>query len=193
MSAPNVLRDGYTTGPGTVAGRVVFFFFFFSARRTTDPDQAATSARIVALEPPSDHGALTGLNDDDHALYALADGTRGAFAAPLGADDNYVTDAEKAALHAHSNKAALDLVSGTNTGDQVLPTWSTISASLPWSRRARRRQTHAPRSVLARPVLRRLRGPVRQADHHDPDCARRRPTRRQAATRSRSRPRRSAT
>ena len=76
---------------------------------------------------PSDHGALTGLNDDDHALYALADGTRGAFAAPLGADDNYVTDAEKTALHAHSNKAALDLVSGTNTGDQVLPTWSTIS------------------------------------------------------------------
>ena len=57
----------------------------------------------------------------------MADGTRGAFAAPLGADDNYVTDAEKAALHAHSNKAALDLVSGENTGDQVLPTWSTIS------------------------------------------------------------------
>lgn len=64
---------------------------------------------------------------DPHTQYALADGTRGAFAAPLGADDNYVTDAEKAALHAHSNKAALDLVSGTNTGDQVLPTWSTIS------------------------------------------------------------------
>lgn len=57
----------------------------------------------------------------------MADGTRGAFAAPLGADDNYVTDAEKAALHGHSNKAALDLVSGTNTGDQVLPTWATIS------------------------------------------------------------------
>lgn len=47
---------------------------------------------------------------DPHTLYALADGTRGAFAAPLEADDNYVTDAEKAALHAHSNKAALDLV-----------------------------------------------------------------------------------
>ena len=75
----------------------------------------------------TDHGALTGLGDDDHAQYALADGTRGAFAAPLGADDNYVTDAEKAALHAHSNKAALDLVSGTNTGDQTLPTWSTIA------------------------------------------------------------------
>lgn len=40
-------------------------------------------------------------------------------AAPaLGADDNYVTDAEKAKL---SN------LSGTNTGDQTLPTWSTIS------------------------------------------------------------------
>ena len=64
---------------------------------------------------------------DPHTQYALADGTRGSFAAPLGADDNYVTDAEKAALHAHSNKAALDLVSGENTGDQVLPTWSTIS------------------------------------------------------------------
>lgn len=29
----------------------------------------------------SDHGSLTGLADDDHAQYALADGTRGAFAA----------------------------------------------------------------------------------------------------------------
>lgn len=28
----------------------------------------------------TDHGALTGLGDDDHALYALADGTRGDFA-----------------------------------------------------------------------------------------------------------------
>lgn len=42
-------------------------------------------------------------------------------AAPaLGADDNYVTDAEKAALHGHSNKAALDQVLGVNTGDQDL-------------------------------------------------------------------------
>ena len=49
----------------------------------------------------TDHGALTGLGDDDHSLYALADGTRGAFAAPLGPDDNYVSDAEKAALHSH--------------------------------------------------------------------------------------------
>jgi hypothetical protein len=86
--------------------------------------QAALAALVLGV---TDHGALTGLGEDDHTQYALADGTRGAFAAPLGADDNYVTDAEKSALHAHSNKAALDLVSGTNTGDQVLPTWSTIS------------------------------------------------------------------
>jgi hypothetical protein len=98
----------------------------------TPSEYAELNGRLTILEAGggggvTDHGALTGLGDDDHGLYALADGTRGAFAAPLGADDNYVTDAEKAALHAHSNKAALDLVSGTNTGDQVLPTWSTIS------------------------------------------------------------------
>ena len=40
-------------------------------------------------------------------------------AAPaLGADDNYVTDAEKAALHSHDNAEALAAVSGTNTGDE---------------------------------------------------------------------------
>ena len=49
------------------------------------------------------------------------------YAPALGLDENYVTDVEKAALHAHSNKTALDLVSGTNTGDQTLPTWSTLA------------------------------------------------------------------
>ena len=129
VSAPNVLRDGPHYIPALTAGQVVDLSDYITPGAPLTPDQAATlTARIVALETtPPDHGALTGLNEDDHALYALADGTRGAFAAPLGADDNYVTDAEKAALHGHSNKAALDLVSGTNTGDQVLPTWSTIS------------------------------------------------------------------
>ena len=42
------------------------------------------------------------------------------FAPALGVDDNYVTDAEKAALHSHANKTALDQVSGVNTGDQDL-------------------------------------------------------------------------
>ena len=129
VSAPNVLRDGPHYIPALTAGQVVDLSDYITPGAPLTPDQAAAlTARIVALETtPPDHGALTGLNDDDHALYALADGTRGAFAAPLGAEDNYVTDAEKAALHGHSNKAALDLVSGTNTGDQVLPTWSTIS------------------------------------------------------------------
>ena len=127
--APNVLRDGPHYIPALTAGQVVDLSDYITPGAPLTPDQAAIlTARIKALETtPPDHGALTGLSDDDHAQYALADGTRGAFAAPLGADDNYVTDAEKAALHGHSNKAALDLVSGTNTGDQVLPTWSTIS------------------------------------------------------------------
>lgn len=43
----------------------------------------------------------------------------GSYAPALGIDDNYVTDAEKLALHAHSNKTALDNVSGTNTGDDA--------------------------------------------------------------------------
>lgn len=38
----------------------------------------------------------------------------------MGEDDNYVTDAEKAALHSHANKTELDQVSGINTGDQDL-------------------------------------------------------------------------
>ena len=51
-------------------------------------------------------------------------------AAPaLGSDDNYVTDYEKLALHSHSNKTALDLVSGTNTGDQTLVSLGAAPAS----------------------------------------------------------------
>lgn len=113
----------------------------------------------------TDHGALTGRDDDDHPQYALADGTRGSFAATthshtaaqisdstttgralikaatavaartaisaapaLGNDDNYVTDAEKAALHSHANKTALDNVSGVNTGDQDLSSYATTTA-----------------------------------------------------------------
>ena len=61
--------------------------------------------------------AITGL------AIAQVTGLQGALdgkAPTLGSDDNYVTDTEKAALHSHSNKAALDAVSGTNTGDQDL-------------------------------------------------------------------------
>jgi hypothetical protein len=57
----------------------------------------------------SDHGALTGLADDDHTQYL--NNARGDLRyEPLkGADDNFVTDAEKTKL---AN------LSGTNTGDQ---------------------------------------------------------------------------
>lgn len=34
-----------------------------------------------------------------------------------GLDDNYIKDIEKTNLHTHTNKEALDLVSGTNSGD----------------------------------------------------------------------------
>lgn len=37
------------------------------------------------------------------------------YAAALGADDNYVTDAEKAALHTHANKATLDNITAAYT------------------------------------------------------------------------------
>ena len=84
---------------------------------------------VTGLDPASlggpgggvtDHSALNGLLNDDHKQYALTDGSRGTFAPPLGADDNYVTDAQLAALHSHTNKTALDQVSGVNTGDQDL-------------------------------------------------------------------------
>lgn len=104
--APNVLRDGPHYIPALTAGQVVALSDYITPGAPLTPDQAAIlTARIKALEaaPPgvTDHGALTGLGDDDHPQYALANGARGAFAAPLGADDNYVTDAEKAALHTH--------------------------------------------------------------------------------------------
>ena len=107
----------------TTASGIVELATTAEASAGTDTTRAVTPAGVAAAIAGvgggvTDHGALSGLADDDHPAYALADGTRGAFAAPLGADDNYVTDAEKVKL---AN------LSGTNTGDQVLPTWSTLS------------------------------------------------------------------
>lgn len=64
----------------------------------------------------SEWGSITGTLSDQTDLQTALNGKADA----LGADDNYVTDAEKAALHSHSNKTALDNVSGVNTGDEVL-------------------------------------------------------------------------
>ncbi len=54
----------------------------------------------TSSEGVADHGALTGLDDDDHHQYALADGTRGNFA-PLS--------------HTHSGRDLI--ISGANNGD----------------------------------------------------------------------------
>ena len=48
------------------------------------------------------------------------------------ADDNYVTDLQKAALHSHGNKLALDNVSGVNTGDQDLSGLSPVGHTHPY-------------------------------------------------------------
>ena len=92
------------------------------------PDATTTSKGVVQLAgdlggtaaAPTVPG-LAGKSDTSH-------NHTGVYAPVLGADDNYVTDAEKAALHAHANKAALDLVSGTNTGDQVLGRYVGVNA-----------------------------------------------------------------
>ena len=90
----------------------------------TDTVRATTPAGVKAaldaktVSDMSTYAAPTGA--DDRLQVAGVDVTPGQVgAAPaLGADDNYVTDAEKLALHSHSNKTALDKVSGINTGDE---------------------------------------------------------------------------
>ncbi|MGV1079769.1 MAG: hypothetical protein ACOYD1_07935 [Candidatus Nanopelagicales bacterium] len=93
LSADRTLTVTYGTAAGTAAqgndSRIV---------------NAVPSTRTVAGKPLS-------------ADVVLAASDVGA-APALGADDNYVTDAEKAKLAA---------LSGINTGDQVLPTWSTLT------------------------------------------------------------------
>ena len=105
-----------------------------TAVQPADLNAYATDAELtagLATKADASHSHTiadtTGLQTALDGKAATSHTHTGVYAPALGADDNYVTDAEKAALHAHSNKAALDLVSGTNTGDQVLPTWSTIS------------------------------------------------------------------
>jgi hypothetical protein len=74
VSAPNILRGGPHYIPALTAGQVVDLSDYITPGAPLTPDQATTlTARIVALEetPPgvTDHGALTGLNDDDHPNY----------------------------------------------------------------------------------------------------------------------------
>lgn len=93
-------------------------------------DNYVTDAEKAALHSHSNKTALdnvSGVNTGDQDLsgYSLTTHDHaGVYQTVMGADDNYVTDAEKAALHSHSNKTALDAVSGTNTGDQDLSGYS---------------------------------------------------------------------
>lgn len=52
---------------------------------------AAAGVKWAAVSGPSDHGALTGLADDDHAQYLLANGTR-ALTGALSAGSNKLTN-----------------------------------------------------------------------------------------------------
>jgi hypothetical protein len=89
----------------------------FEPAKGTD-DNFVTDAQLLVIQNTS--GTNTG--DQDLSGYSLTSHNHtGIYAPALGLDDNYVTDAEKTALHSHSNKIALDNVSGTNTGDQTLP------------------------------------------------------------------------
>ena len=81
-----------------------------AAADVADFATAAQGAKADTAVQPAD---LTAYATDAELTTGLA--TK---AAALGADDNYVTDAEKVKL---SN------LSGTNTGDQTLPTWTTIA------------------------------------------------------------------
>lgn len=84
----------------------------------------------------NEHGSLLGLEDDDHPQYAKVAGqvfTGNISATNLSGSNSgdqdlsgllpnsHLTDFTHSDI-AHTNRSSLDLVSGTNTGDQVLPT-----------------------------------------------------------------------
>src|SRR5690606_8097147 len=54
---------------------------FVRTVNNTGPDANGNVTVAAGGGGATDHGALTGLSDDDHPQYALADGTRGSFAA----------------------------------------------------------------------------------------------------------------
>lgn len=71
------------------------------ATGATGPTGAAGGAGFTGATGPAgttDHGNLVGLADDDHAQYALADGTRGSFSVVLIWDDvsDYIPNTLKA-------------------------------------------------------------------------------------------------
>jgi lysophospholipase L1-like esterase len=105
VSAPGVLRE---TGqiPALTAGQVVNLSSVIVPGAPLTPDQAAAlAARVTALEatPPgsgvTDHGALTGLADDDHPNYLT---TGRGDARYVQGTDSRLTDARTPTAHEHT-------------------------------------------------------------------------------------------
>lgn len=67
----------------------------------------------------TDHGALTGLADDDHSQYALADGSRGTFEV---AGTVATHSADTTSVHGIANTADLVLTSDSRLSDARTPT-----------------------------------------------------------------------
>ena len=121
VSAPNVLRDGPHYIPALTAGQVVDLSDYITPGAPLTPDQAATlTARIVALEatPPgagvTDHGALTGLSDDDHPIYLT---TGRGDARYVQGSDSRLSDARTPTTHTHP---ASEVSDSTTTGRSLL-------------------------------------------------------------------------
>lgn len=113
VSAPNILRGGPHYIPALTAGQVVDLSDYITPGAPLTPDQAATlTARIVALEetPPgsgvTDHGALTGLGDDDHPIYLT---TGRGDARYVQGSDARLTDARTPTAHTHTSAQLSDL------------------------------------------------------------------------------------
>ncbi len=89
---------------------------------TTASYTTAEASKLAGIEAAADvtdttnvtaAGAL--MDSEVTNLAAVKAFDPSAYAAALGADDNYVTDAEKSALHSHSNKATLDNITAAYT------------------------------------------------------------------------------
>ena len=143
VSAPNVLRDGPHYIPALTAGQVVDLSDYITPGAPLTPDQAAIphSPDRGAGDDPPDHGALTGLGEDDPPPPPGRRHRRRRSRHRWCRDNRHRRG--EAALHAHSNKAALDLVRHEH-GRPGPPDMGHDLGKPPWSRWARRRPTPAP-------------------------------------------------
>lgn len=135
---------------------------------------SATNNDVVWINPPSggtggtsDHGGLTGLLDDDHTQYALADGTRGSFAAAThGHTISEITDlsnqlaGKAAATHAHS---ASEITSGTLDPNRLPVVTTTVQGAMSASDKVKLNNATAT-ATASRIVERDLNGRAQFAD-----------------------------